>query len=393
MKWALLALAAAAVVGSFVVECDGAVPPGSPGGPGAGGNGPRPTAVAVARAEVVPISERVTYPGELDADAADIAAVFAGRLDAVHVRLGDRVATGAPLATIAIVDLTEQKAEAEAQLRAARADIERVKAELDAAEREAARMATLRESSLVAVQEADAARAKARALTADRQRASAAAGESEARLALLHRRETESTVRAPFAGRVVDRYTDPGGFVQTGARLVRLVAEGPLRVRFEVPEEDVGHVRVGALVGVAVPALGPATAPARVSGLGGEVLRDRRVVIVEALLDPPPETWLSGMFAAASVVHRTVTDAPVVPAAALLTRVGPEGALTTGVFAREGGVARWVPVEVAARAGERVAVRGALAPGAEVLVEGHQDLADGAPIRVAGSESKNKAGP
>lgn len=385
MKWALLALAAAAVVASFFVDCDEAA---APPGQGNGNRAPRAAAVATMRAVIEPVAERATYPGELDADAADIAAVFAGRLDELRVRVGDLVAPGDPIAVVAIVDLAEQKAEAEAQLRAARADIERVKAELEVAQRDAGRIAALKEASLVAAQESDAARARARALAADRQRAVAAASEAEARVALLERRASESTVRAPFAGRVVDRYLDSGGFVQTGTRLVRLVATGPLRVRFEVPEQHVGRVAVGAAVEVTVPALeAGASIAARVIGRGGEVLRDRRVVIVEASIERPPETWLSGMYATASVVHRTIDDAPVVPAVALLTRMDPKGALVTGLFVAAEGVARWVPVEVLARAGERVAVRGALVAGAQVLIEGHQDLADGAPIRTAGPEA------
>jgi multidrug efflux pump subunit AcrA (membrane-fusion protein) len=41
-----------------------------------------------------------------------------------------------------------------------------------------------------------------------------------------------------------------------------------------------------------------------------------------------------------------------------------------------------VPVRVVARDGDRVAVEGALDAGAQVLVRGHTDLADGAPIAV-----------
>lgn len=379
MKWALLALAAAAVIASFFVDCDEATPP-----PGNGHRAPRAAAVATARVVVEPVIERATYPGELDADAADVAAVFAGRLDALHVRVGDVLAPGDPVAVIAIVDLAEQKAEAEAQLRAARADVERVKAELEVAQREAGRIATLKEASLVAAQESDAAKARARALSAQRQRVLATASEAEARLALLERRATESTVRAPFAARVVDRYLDPGGFVQAGTRLVRLVATAPLRARFEVPEQHVGRVTVGAPADVTVPALDTdVVVPARVTGKSGEVLRDRRVVVVEALIEHPPEAWISGMYATATVVHRTIDDAPVVPAAALLTRMGDGGALLAGVFVADAGVARWVPTEVVARANDRVALRGAIAAGAEVLVAGHQDLADGAPIRTA----------
>lgn len=377
MKWALLALVAAAIGVSFFVEFgDEAEAVSAP-------KGPRAWAVAIAKVAVEPVVERAAYPGELDADAADVAALYAGRLDAVHVRLGDRVAAGDRLAAITIVDLGEQRSEAEAAVSAARAEIRRVRAELDNANREAGRLDALGEAALVAKQEADSARARARALAAEAQRAQAALAEAEARVALLGRRETESAVVAPFAGQVVERWVDPGGFVSTGTRLVRLVQSDVLRVRFEVPEQDVPEVALGAEVEVSVPALGDERAPARVTGIAGEVLRDRRVVMVEAIFDRRPAGWLPGMYASASVVHRKIERTPVVPEAALLTRIDPEGGTRVGVFRRDGGVARWVPVEVVGRADGRVAVRGDVAADAEVLVQGHHDLADGAAIRVS----------
>lgn len=377
MKWALLTLVAAAIGASFFVRCEDEADAGAAGKRG------RAAPVVVVPVTARPIIERTSYPGELDADSADIAVLYSGRLDTVNVRLGDVVAEGDTLATIRIVDLSEQRSAIEAQVRAARAEAQRVKAQLDDARREAERLTRLGEAALVASQEAESARARARALAAESSRAAAAASEAAARLALLGRHESESTVVAPFAGRVVDRYVDPGGYVTAGTRLVRLVSGGPLRVRFEVPEQDVAHVTVGAEVEVKVPAQGDDGVAARVTGVGGEVMRARRVVMAEALLEHHPESWLSGMFAVASVVRARVEDRPVVPAEALVTRMQPGGVSATGVFVRAGDLARWVPVEIAARESGRVAVRGELAVGAEVLVQGHQDLADGTPISVS----------
>ncbi len=373
LKWAIIALVALGLGATFFVDCDeeAAAPKG----------GPRVAAVATAAVGAELVTERVAYPGELDADAADVAAVFAGRLDAMHVRIGDVVERGAPLAVVSIVDLAELKADAAAQIRAAKAVIQRNKADLDLAQREAARFAKLVEGSLVSSSEADVVRSRARALGAEQQGALAALAQAEAQLALLTRREEESTIRAPFAGRVVDRYVDAGGFVTVGLRLVRLVATGDLRVRFEVPEQDIAYAKVGGAVDVAVPALGPETASATISGIGAEVQRDRRVVIVEGVVSKAPATWVAGMYTSAFVVHHSIEGGPVVPEAALLSRVDDAGKTVVGVFVNVDKVARWVPVEVRARARGRVAVSGDVKVGAEVLIEGHQDLSDGATIR------------
>jgi hypothetical protein len=120
--------------------------------------------------------------------------------------------------------------------------------------------------------------------------------------------------------------------------------------------------------------------------------------MVEALLPHHPDSWLSGMYAVASVVRARAEDEPVVPAQALITRLQPGGGSITGVFLRDGEFARGVPVETLAREGDRVAVRGALSVGGEVLVQGHQDLADGTTIRVSaefehGQEQQGSGGP
>ncbi len=385
LKWAIIALVALGFGASFFVDCDEEAE--APKG------GPRVAAVATATVGSELVVERVAYPGELDADAADVAAVFAGRLDAVNVRIGDVVEKGAPLAAVSIVDLAELKADAAAQIRAAKATLQRTKADLELAQREAVRYAKLVEGSLVSSSEADVVRSRARALGAEQQGAMAALAQAEAQLALLTRREEESTIRAPFAGRVVDRFVDAGGFVTVGLRLVRLVATGDLRVRFEVPEQDIAFAKVGGAVDVAVPALGPATARAAISGVGAEVQRDRRVVIVEGVVSAPPETWLAGMYASAFVVHHTIEGGPVVPEAALLSRVDDVGKTVVGVFVSAEKTARWVPVEVVARARGRVAIKGDVEVGAEVLIEGHQDLSDGATIRATRRAPEKEASP
>ncbi|MDQ3369135.1 MAG: efflux RND transporter periplasmic adaptor subunit, partial [Myxococcota bacterium] len=212
----------------------------------------------------------------------------------------------------------------------------------------------------------------------------AAAGEAEARarVRLLSKRLTESLVKAPFAGRIAERYVDPGATVTAGVRLVRIVQVAPLRVRFEVPEHEIADLTVGRTVRVVTSATAKdpsAGVAAKITGIAGEVSRSRRVATLEALIEQPPPGWLPGMYAEAIVDRRTLDAAIVVPAVAVISRLSGS-TVGTGVFVADAGVARWVPVKVAARADDRVAVEGALEPGAPVLVAGHVELSDGSKI-------------
>lgn len=357
-----------------------------------------PRAVPVTAVEVVrgALTERVKYPGELDADSADVASFFSGRLESVEVRVGDRVEKGQVLAKLDPVDLNEQLAQAKAQVAASLANERRVQVEIAQGRRELARTDAMLAEKLVSESELEVQRARVDALKMQVGVQAAQAAEAKARVALLEKRLAESVVVAPFAGRVAERYMDPGAIVGAGARLVRLVAERPLWLRFEVPEHDVPLVRTGSEVLVGTRGeVGEVKAEVR--GLAGEVARDRRVALAEAVVTEPPEGWLPGMFAEAHVAVRSIDRGLLVPEVAVLSRlVGAR--LESGVFIADGENARWVRVEVQARADGKVAVApaerevsdaeaqgsgGLLVEGARVLTAGHVDLNDGAPIKVS----------
>src|SRR5690606_10605156 len=99
------------------------------------------------------------------------------------------------------------------------------------------------------------------------------------------------------------------------------------------------------------------------------------------LIENPPEGWLPGMYAKAVVDRRTLPSTLIVPAEAVLQRLQPSGQVLTGVFVDQANVATWVPVTVAARDGNLIAIEGELAEGAPVLVGGHIDLMNGSKIR------------
>jgi len=384
--WIVVVFAGALIGGSFLLG-------GDDESTAQAKRGGKTRATPVGGAEVVrgPITQRGRYPGELDADATDVAAFYAGRLVSVKVRVGDSVTAGQVVAELDPVDAREQIAQARAQAKAAAAERQRAKVEHAQAVAEVARLEPLARDQLISALEIDRQRAKASSLEATVESAAASQAEAEARVKLLERRVVESAVRAPFAGRVAARYVDPGAVVSAGARLVRIVATSPLRVRFEVPEQDVPRLAVGTPLRVETRATSRGEGvPAKVTGIASEISRTRRVAIVEALVESPPEGWLPGMYAEASVDLRTIEDATLVPSNAVLSRLQPDGTVATGVFIAREGVARWVPVREVTRDADVVAVEGELVPGARVLVAGHVDLSDGNPILLRDDASKDK---
>jgi RND family efflux transporter MFP subunit len=377
--WLLVGAGALAVAISFFI------PSGDDDGGGGEERERRATPVAAVAVERATLTERGRYPGELDADAADVSSFYTGRLTAVHVRVGDLVEKDQVLAEIDPIDAREQIARARAQADAAAAEERRAAVELGVARRQLGRFERLREQ--VSASEIDAQRALTESLGASIATTTARSAEARAGVRLLEKRLVESRVRAPFAGRVATRHVDPGVIVAAGAPLVRVAAVAPLRVRFEVPEQDVAALVVGSRLRVVTQASGDDQgATAQVTGVAGEVSRERRVATLEALVESPPASWLPGMYAQVIVDRRVIQNAMVVPANAVLSRLQADGAIATGVLVAQGDVARWVPVKVAAREDDRAAIEaaaGALGPGSRVLVAGHVDLTDGSPIQIA----------
>ena len=92
------------------------------------------------------------------------------------------------------------------------------------------------------------------------------------------------------------------------------------------------------------------------------------------------------MYADVSVSLRDLDDALIVPGAALLERVAMDGERSTGVMVPVDGLAQWRAVTVAGRSGEYSAVAGPLEAGDLVLTMGHNQLGNGAPVRVVHNE-------
>ena len=378
LGWVIVVALGAAVGASFLVTT------GDDDTAKAAKKGPKVVPVVAAAVTQGALTERGRYPGELDADAADISAFYTGRLVAVNVRVGAAVKKGAVLAELDPVDAREQIAQARAQAKAAEAEERKARVERDAAAAEVARLEPLARDKLIAEIEIDRQRAKAASLGVAVEAAAAVGAEARARVTLLERRVVESKVRAPFAGRVAERYVDPGAIVAAGARLVRLVETGALRVRFEVPEQDVPTISKGTRLRIVTKADPTGQGiEATVTGIGSEVSRERRVAIAEAKIEKPPAGWLPGMYAEAIVDSRTIEQATIVPDVAVLSRLQPSGEVAVGVFLDDNGIAKWQPVRVVARDGNRVAIEGPVPVGARVLVGGHIDLMPGSRIDAA----------
>lgn len=170
-----------------------------------------------------------------------VAARILARIENVNVAAGDEVAQGDVLVTLDARDL-------EARVRQAREALKAAEAQRDLARQELARSDELLKRGVATRQRYDQALSAFRVAEAEvdglRQRL------NEAETALSY-----TEIRAPVAGRVIDRLAEPGDTAVPGQALLRLYDPRALRVEAPVRESLAIGLRVGDRLRVEISAL------------------------------------------------------------------------------------------------------------------------------------------
>ena len=221
--------------------------------------------------------------GYAEGEYLRLGAPEAGWLENVAVERGDRVEPGAPLFTLEAEKQRAAVRDAEARLARARAEladlrlgkrpeeIDRIQAELAEAKASSAyadrdlrrqeqlarndfaakarldqaRSAAAEARARVAATEAELATARLPARADQIEMAAAAVRSAEAALAQACWELDQRTVRAPAAALVEDRLRRAGEWVPAGGVVVSLLPPGSVKVRFFVPEPQLGGLQVG----------------------------------------------------------------------------------------------------------------------------------------------------
>ena len=259
----------------------------------------------------------------LPLEAVDVAAQTAGRLEQVAVRAGQAVEAAAVLARIDSRNALQEKRIAEAELRVAEAELARATARHRQETSRYERRSTAAE--LWSEEELSSMEVEARAAAADRSAAEARVTRARAAVEQWHQVVEQSEIRAPFAGRVAERYLDSGAIVAPGTEIVRLVSGEALLVRFAVPPEEISGLRLGAEVDVLEPD-GERVGRARVQHVAPEIDLASQRIFAEATLDAATlgrkiQGGLGVEVRLAAVAPAAVAPAAVAPE----ERMAPEG--------------------------------------------------------------------
>jgi RND family efflux transporter MFP subunit len=242
---------------------------------------------AVQGADAVPVlRERaeVTEPVPASVEAKEatiISSRLLARITAIHVRAGDYVEQGQPLIELEKTDLIARAQQASERVRS-------VEARLTEAQQNLARAEELHQRGLIAVAQRDKARADAASLEADLSSARRALEEAQAAVGF-------SEIRSPIAGRVVDRFAEPGDTASPGTKLLSLYNPFSLWVEARVREQLALVLEKGREVNVEVPAL-ERSYSAQIEEIVPAADPGSRSFLVKAVL-PSEKQLLPGMYA------------------------------------------------------------------------------------------------
>jgi HlyD family secretion protein len=367
------------------------------------------------------IVELYVATGKLEArHTSDIGPEVGGIVDTLAVTAGDRVQRGDILAELrprdAKIAIDKATARVEtlknelrqarsgptgAELDAARARVGGAESQLQQARREVDRAERLHKQGLItdaeldqkrtAVEQADSSLASARAelerlreLPRPESVRVARSRLDQARLDLEEARNNldKTTLRAPFAGLILDVEADPGERAGPGQTVVRMADMDTTEVYAEIDEDYFGRLQNGQSATLIFPSMPDETFTATLRQIGPEIDSERGIIGVHLDTKDLPEKAFPGLTVDVNIEVARLPNASAVPQEAVL-----EDGEQSYVLTIEDGTATRTPVRVEARGESWTAIRtddGALSADTPIIRQAAK-VAAGASVESEGS--------
>jgi membrane fusion protein (multidrug efflux system) len=318
---------------------------------------PPPEAVTTTIATADLWGEKLGAIGTVQAvHGVTISADLPGIVASIDFDSGDRVDTGDLLVRLDTRQEQAQLAAADARRELARLNLERIRGLLE---------------------EGVTSRADFDAAVAEHDQAEALAGEIRATI-------DRKTTRAPFSGNLGIRSVDLGQYLTSGQPIVHLQSLDPIYVNFDVPQQDLVQVPVGAEVSISADGLSEAGLKGRITAIDSVVDVSTRNARVQATLANPGLALRPGMYVKVGVAQAAGTQVIPIPASAI--RYAPYGDsvfIVEEMEAPGGGTYRGVRqqfVRLGSARGDLMAILSGIEPGDEVVTSGVFKLRNGAAV-------------
>lgn len=326
---------------------------------------PGPTTVSTVKASEQRWQPSLDAVGTLRAaNGADLAMDVAGLVTAVNLKSGEDVKQGQVL-------LQLRDGDDVAQLQQLQANAQLSKITFDRASKQLAAQAISK-----ADYDSAAADYKARQAAVEQQKVVVA----------------KKQLRAPFSGRAGIITTSPGDYLSAGTAVVTLQQLDPLYVDFNVPQSELGRLKVGQSVTLTLDAYAGRSFSGKLSAINPKVDASTRNVQVEATVPNQDQALTPGMFAKVNVEVGSERQQLTLPQAAIV--YNPYGDTVYVVQPAKGKDDQGKPnpptvkqafITTGETRGDQVAILKGVSAGTEVVTSGQIKLKNDAPITVDNS--------
>jgi RND family efflux transporter MFP subunit len=229
-------------------------------------------------ASVPPSDSGFTVSGPLIVEhQLDVLAQRDGVIAELRSEAGARVHAGDLLAQLDDRQLTADLEAARAKTRSMEADLRNWEAEAKVMQADYDRAQKMWDAHIISNEQLEHAKFKAESETWDVRRVRELLTDANQTQRSLELELDKTQIRAPFSGVVARRYVRQGQQVVKGDRLFWVTAEGPLGMRFTLPENFIGRIRKGQVLPMTTPDL-------------PEQKYQVRVVQVSPVVDPASST-------------------------------------------------------------------------------------------------------
>ena len=332
------------------------------GGKGAAAVPAASLAVTVVEAAQRPIERSLIASGPVTAwEEMQLGVELSGlRVTALNVDVGQRVRKGQVLLEIDHRTLDSDLRQAQAALDEAEAGVALARINLG-------RGQGLAKSQLISASALDE-------LRAGLVQAEARLSTTRAQRDGVQLRRDFASLRAPDDGVISKRLVQPGQVVSAGSELLRLIRQGRLEWRPELPEAQLASVAIGAVASLRDGAGQPVSGKVRAISPGVDTGTRTGTVYVDL---PEPGALKAGAFVEGRITTSS-SNALMVPAAAVVMRDGYAYVFT----ANDKGLVQRLRVRTGAADGDQVEVLEGLRSGQKIVATGAGFLGDGDTVRV-----------
>jgi HlyD family secretion protein len=347
----------------------------------------RTVSVDLASVETGDVAEQLILTGALKAkETVNVTPQSTGRLEKTYFQVGDRVRQGDLIAELEDSELQQRVRRAEAAIAVSAANVTQREAELGNVKANLGRAEQLFNEQLLSPQEYEQQRTGLATMDAQVALAQAQQQQAEAELAELKIQLAQTKVYAPLSGDVSVRYVDEGSLVSPSTPLIQIVNLASLVTIGNVPERNVGRLRIGTPAEVRVDAIPDRVFRGQVARIAPVLDAATRSASIEIDIANPERVLRAEMFVRIDLDLGTTREANLIPRDSLIYR-----GVESGVFLldqEDRPVFQAVEIGVTTE-DNRVEVVN-LAPGTRIIGRGATMLREGDQIRISG-QSPNAA--